>query len=86
MTDNFSNYPRSIGELKSERSDKASDWTPRDVLIDVLRDIDNGKLDLDALVVVMRQRAASGVGFRVSSPNGLTTLGMLTSAIYKLQD
>lgn len=37
MTDDFANHPKSITEIKSDRSNSAKDWTPRDVLIDVLR-------------------------------------------------
>jgi hypothetical protein len=46
----FANYPKSVMELRSEKSDAAADWTPRDVLIDVLRSIDQGKVKPEALI------------------------------------
>ena len=54
MNDNFEagfrNYPQTIGEIRADRSDKASDWTPRDALICLLRRIDSG-VDVKELVV-----------------------------------
>ncbi len=41
--DDFSNHPRTIGELRTERDDKSRNWTVRDMLISLLRDIDSGK-------------------------------------------
>lgn len=43
MDDSFAEYPRTIGELRSDKTDKSHDWTVRDMLISVLRDIDSGK-------------------------------------------
>lgn len=89
MTDSYANHPRSITELKSDKTDRASDWTPRDALISLLREIDSGALDLDALVIVLRKRSESpplvqSTSFRVASPDVHTTLGMLTEAVSKI--
>lgn len=45
MTDeaDFSNYPPSISELRSDKTRNGGDWTVRDALISALRDIDNGE-------------------------------------------
>jgi hypothetical protein len=45
--DDYSGYPRTINELKSDRTHAAKDWTPRDLLISALRDIDSGQLGID---------------------------------------
>jgi hypothetical protein len=50
IPDNFADHPKTIGELRSDRTDSCGDWTPRDALIAVLRLIDNG-MKCDALVV-----------------------------------
>lgn len=38
--ENFSDYPETIGEIRSAREDRASNWTPRDMLINTLREVD----------------------------------------------
>jgi hypothetical protein len=87
MMDNFAAHPRSIGELRSDRSERSHDWTPRDALISLLREIDEGR-SIDALVIAFRYRDDDGkmkARFRAASPDGHTTLGMLTSAIFEMQ-
>jgi hypothetical protein len=86
---NYADHPPTIGELRSDRSDCASDWSPRDLLISVLREIDSGALNLDALVLVYRKRCESPnkvhrPGYRVATPDIYTTLGMLSAASFKL--
>ena len=51
MKDDYSNYPKSIAEIKSEKTESGSDWNPRDALIAALRDIDTGKIDPNNLIV-----------------------------------
>ena len=88
MSDDFKNYPKSITELKSDRSNKASDWTPRDALIDVLRMIDSGEIAPSTLIVCYRDRNDNDdiamPGFRVASPDPLLTLGMLSHIAYRI--
>jgi hypothetical protein len=87
MVENFADHPKSITEVRAERSESARDWTPRDVLIDLLRAIDEKKLDPDAVVVVVRPRAPEGIAqvhYRIASPDIHTTLGMLSSATFKI--
>ena len=86
--DNFSAYPPSLGELRSDKSDRASDWTPRDALISVLRDIDTGVINPDALVISYRQPAADGHGssaFVMASPDPLICLGLLARSAFRIQ-
>jgi hypothetical protein len=51
MTDDFSDHPQSLSEVKAHREGKASLWTPRDALIDTLRMIDKGEIDPTGLVI-----------------------------------
>ncbi len=41
-TENFADHPPTIGELRSDKSQDAKDWSIRDMLICLLRDIDSG--------------------------------------------
>jgi hypothetical protein len=89
LSENFADYPQSIAELRSDKTDAASDWTPRDLLIAMLRDIDAGKIDLDGMVLVYRKRCETPgkthrAGYRIATPDVYTTLGMLSSATLKI--
>ena len=79
MTD-FRDHPPTIGELRSDKTSDASKWTPRDCLITLLREIDNGA-DIDALVISYRQTEDGKQRGRYyqATPDGLVTLGLLSS-------
>ena len=50
MIKTFKDYPQTIGEIRSNKSDSAADWSPRDALIDMLRRIDSG-VNIPSLVI-----------------------------------
>jgi len=80
--DDFANHPVSITEARSRMNDDAAVWTPRDVLIHVLRLIDGGEWDPQMLVVISSRVEGSTADTRysVSSPNPLVTLGAIERA------
>lgn len=53
MDDDFSKTPQSIAEIRANRAEKASLWTPRDALISALRDIDNKTINPFVLFLVI---------------------------------
>lgn len=79
--DDFKDHPKSITEIKAERSDRSSDWTPRDVLIASLRDLDSGLIKPDALIVMWRQPAENGeekyYHSSFATPDKDSTLGII---------
>lgn len=88
MTDDFSNHPLSIGEIKSGRLCDGSKWTPRDVLVKMLRDIDSGAIYPDLLVVAYSEvvNDARMGHFQQSTPDGMLSLGLMQATIFKMQD
>lgn len=56
MDDDFSKMPESIAEIRANRAEKASLWTPRDALISALRDVDSGKLNPFCAFIVLGTR------------------------------
>lgn len=90
MTDDngdFKNHPVSISEIKSSKAEKGSYWTPRDCLISVLRDIDDGNLNPDAIVISWTTDTGDGTsrsGYSNSGPNIETSLGVLESTKFKI--
>ncbi len=47
----YSSHPPTINEIRSDKTQNGSDWTPRDALIALLRDIDSGKTTLSAVFI-----------------------------------
>lgn len=80
--ENFKDHPVSVAEVRSDKSQSASDWTPRDALVATLRDIDSGKLSVEAIVICMRipgaKPGATSSAFKAASPDPHITLGLLT--------
>lgn len=58
--ENFADAPRTIGEIRSEKTQSALDWKPRDALIYLLREIDSGRMNVDHVVVCWRERLPEG--------------------------
>lgn len=79
MTDTYAGYPRSVNEVRSTRSGKASDWSPREALISLLRNIDEGHCDPESLVVVFREKREGGYwsDFVSACSDTTTMLGLL---------
>lgn len=78
--DDFADAPPTITELRACRSESAKDWTPRDALVALLRDIDAGKFEDIGPLVVIYSRKKDGlrrVGYSVASDSSLATLGLV---------
>lgn len=54
--DDFKNHPTTLGEVKSDRSGKGSDWTPRDALVRALRDLDSGEWKPESVFISMTEK------------------------------
>jgi hypothetical protein len=85
--DDFSAYPLSVGELKSDSSGDGSQWTPRDVLVKMLRMIDSGEASPDVLVVAWGEHVNGRrqADFWQSTPDGLLSLGLMQATIFEMQ-
>ena len=80
----YTDHPPSVSEIRCEKTNDAADWTPRDVLIAALRDIDEGKQEPTCLVVIMGMIDESSIVMPlsyVSSPNKFVTAGLLSMAL-----
>lgn len=51
MSDDFKDHPKSISEIKYDKGIDRLALTPRDILVDLLRKIDSGELQMSNLVV-----------------------------------
>jgi hypothetical protein len=81
----FAAHPRSLNEHKSDKSRDAADWAPRDALISVLREIDEGlKVDSIAIGYSQIEGANSKSFFAIAGPNPIITLGTIEMMKAKL--
>lgn len=82
--DNFSDAPVSINEAMAARDRDATKWTPRDLLVRMLREIDNGVLNPSRMVVLYTEEqgedrfAFGGAYSGTSSP--METFGLIEVA------
>lgn len=83
----YSGYPKSIKELTATCG---SEWTPRDVLISILRDIDEGKIELTGLVCTYIYKTEDDdveyIGYRHSNQNRTTAVGLLARAMKMIDE
>lgn len=79
----YEDCPITIGELRSDRSESATDWSPRELLISLLRGIDAGTLDPESMVVAFS--CGEKVSYRVSSPSAIISLGLFDRAHFMFQ-
>lgn len=89
MGGDFSGYPVSLAEARADKERDCRLWAPRDALINLLRDIDSGKIRADALVCVYRERLPdhnTRTHFVNATPDIHTALGLLTAGHFKLME
>lgn len=63
---NFKEYPESLTEAMASQP---NEWTPRDALISMLREIDKGEIEIETLVIGYFRKDGKTWGWRVSSPD-----------------
>ncbi len=87
LPESFADEPRSITDIKADKSGNAADWTPRDALIDVLRMIDRGDIAPQTLFVGWSEVNSQGdkitTDYRNSAPTGVHTMGLLLRLCYR---
>lgn len=89
MTDDFSKHPMSITEARASKAGKASIWTPRDALIQTLREIDSGEISPDCCIIVMGKILPDGTTFtetKLATQNAYVAYGLLERARYLIEN
>jgi hypothetical protein len=49
--ENFKDFPTILGDVRSDISGMGADWSPRDLLLTMLKELDAGEISADTLVV-----------------------------------
>ncbi len=77
MAESFKDHPESIAEVRAGKARDAALWSPRDVLISLLREIDGG-LEIDAMVIAFRRKGEAGDAcYRAAVPDRVVALGLM---------
>ena len=79
--------PISFTAAKAAKTNNAADWTPRDVLVDVLAKLDAGAISPVGLIVTFYEEAEGGlsqVKFSTSMPNIIMAAGTLERTLHAL--
>lgn len=94
MTQDFSQHPRTLGDIRSEKTGSAKDWSVRDALIKTLSEIDSGEIVARKVVMVIQiegkeHPSPGGDGFQTMTRQAGTesiydTFGMLAWAQHVL--
>jgi len=82
VSDSFTNWPKSIGEIRAEKEGDGSVWAPRDALIAMLRKIDSGEISPKSLVVCWADERMCD--FENVSPSLIHGLGLITRCAYRM--
>lgn len=88
MTDDFSSFPKTLGEIKREREQTCDVGSPRDILIEMLRSIDSGKTAPNAMVICYREEVdgENFSRFMSACPDGLVAQGLLSRTIWHMNE
>lgn len=88
--ENYAKAPQSITEIRSDKTGKSEDWTPRDALIATLREIDSGEFNPDKIIIVWNEPINDDKGKSGSRLAGKGTtfehIGLLYRALHVMQD
>jgi len=85
--DSFAGHPVSIGEARSVREHDCRLWSPRDALVNTLRDLDEGKINPTDLLICWATTSddgAVGIFQAVSAHSGVFALGMVSRVAQQL--
>lgn len=82
MPDDFKDEPLSIGEIRAAKSADASNWSPREALVSLLRNIDRGEVSPDVLVISYRDNRRTW--FTVAGPDAASALGVMEIAKHRM--
>lgn len=86
----FKDYPKSITEIKADKTEDGSTWTPRDAVIAFLRRMDAGEFPgMDVLVIMGTWHPKDSphtthTHYSVASPTLQDTLGCIELGRHKM--
>lgn len=83
LPETFADWPKSVADARSDRSNRENDWSPRDALIDMLRRLDRGEIKPIGLVIAYDEEPEAGrpvPNYVSAARSPLETVGLLEAA------
>lgn len=88
--DTYANMPQSIAEARSDKTGRSKDWTPRDALIALLREIDAGNIVMEQVIIVFATKVDDELQKTCSRSAGKFTtyecMGLLHDAAWRMHN
>lgn len=82
----FADAPLTIGELRAERTEDSADWTPREMLISLLRDIDSGRRNVTDAVVTFSMNNGKDFSFFNATHDKAVAVFLLERAKHRMME
>lgn len=83
-TETFAEAAPTLGERRASKSSSGADWSPRDLLVRMLRDHDSGAMRLESVVVAYQSADDGPAGYWNATASPITAVGLLQMAIISL--
>lgn len=82
----YATAPKSLGELRAFKEGDYSKWTPRELLVFALREVDSGNSQIDGAILVYfcKQGRGTMTGMRRANVDLLEALGLLEAVKHDL--
>lgn len=89
MSEDYADAPRNLAERRALNSGVPADWTPRDLLVYLLRKIDSGEMEVPQHLMVLYAREDPGEGSSTGFVQAgnfapLAQMGLLHSTLHSL--
>ena len=84
MVEEFKNAPVSINEIRASKFEDAGEWTPRDLLVHLLRQIDNDEIDPTSMIICHKTKGTCG-SYVMASPSISEIVEMVSQTEFSLR-
>lgn len=88
----FADHPQTVGEIRSDKTQAAKDWSIRDMLICLLRDIDSGGeySKANKAVICLGYVGPDGSTnthvMRAQTQSSFESIGLVTECLHRMVD
>lgn len=85
----FASTPESIDEIRSAKTGRGADWTPRSALINVLRRLDTNDIKIDELIILRadyNENRSVNLSYTCATSTYLVTMGLLEAGKVKIAE
>lgn len=83
----YTKEPISLSEVKAIKNGDCTLWTPRDALVNLLRDVDSGEIKIETIFIgFISEKKNTHAGYCCSGESPMDVIGVAYSALKKYMD